>query len=311
MRAAAALSLLAHLACAAAAPFPPTPQMQQDAAAIIALATTGAGNTTAYDRLAYATDTFGPRLSGSSALNAFIDYVAATAAADGLTVTRNAVSVPHWVRGVEWARLEAPRAKALHFCGAGYSNGTGGLPVTAEVLVVASNEELQARLPEAKGKIILFDWAVWEGYGTTVSFRYNAATWAAAAGGVGALFKSITPWGLQTCHTGVSAPAGVAAGAVSHEDALQMRRMAARGQTVVVTMYMEAALAAPVESANLLLDYVRLMRTISYPPNCDPNPTRRAPHDLKPQVSPGAAFPDEYVIVSGHLDSWDIAEGGA
>jgi carboxypeptidase Q len=159
------------------------------------------------------------------------------------------------------AKAKAPRAKALHFCGAGYSNGTGGLPVTAEVLVVASNEELQARLPEAKGKIILFDWAVWEGYGTTVSFRYNAATWAAAAGGVGALFKSITPWGLQTCHTGVSAPAGVAAGAVSHEDALQMRRMAARGQTVVVTMYMEAALAAPVESANLLLDYVRLMRT--------------------------------------------------
>jgi len=149
------------------------------------------------------------------------------------------------------------------------------------VLVVGSAAELANRSAEAVGKIVLFDWPTWEGYGTTVAFRYNAATWAAAAGGVGALFKSITPWGLQTCHTGVSAPAAVAAGAVSHEDALQMRRMAARGQPVVVTMYMEAQLLTPAPSYNLIMDY----------------------------TPPGAAFPDELVVVSGHLDSWDLAEG--
>jgi carboxypeptidase Q len=27
-------------------------------------------------------------------------------------------------------------------------------------------------------------------------------------------------------------------------------------------------------------------------------------------TSPGAAFPDELVVVSGHMDSWDLAEGG-
>lgn len=266
---------------AAAQPFQPTPQMFADANTIIAAATTGPGNSTAWTRLAYATDTFGPRLSGSASLNAFINYVATTAAADGLKVTLEPVLVPHWVRGDEFALMQEPRAKKLHFCGAGYSNNTGGAPITAPVLVVSSNEELQNRSAEAKGKIILFDWPTWEGYGTTVAYRYNAASWAAAVGGVGALFKSITYWGLQTCHTGVSQPAAVAAGAVSHEDSLQMRRMVERGQQVVVTMYMEATLAAPVQSYNVIMDY----------------------------TPPGAAFPDELVIVSGHLDSWDIAEG--
>ena len=60
-----------------------------------------------------------------------------------------------------------------------------------------------------------------------------------------------------------------------------MRRMAARGSPVVVTMNMEAALQPPAPSFNLIMDY----------------------------TPPGAAFPDELVIVSGHLDSWDLGEG--
>ena len=75
-----ALALLA--AAVSAQPFPPTPQMERDAAAIIAAATVGGGNTTAWDRLAEATDTFGGRLSGSAPLNSFIQWVAAKAATD-------------------------------------------------------------------------------------------------------------------------------------------------------------------------------------------------------------------------------------
>jgi hypothetical protein len=136
--------------------------MFSDANAIIKFATTGAGNTTAWDRLAEATDTFGGRLSGSPALNSFIAWAAAQATVDGLRVTLEPVMVPHWVRGAEWAQLESPRAKRLHFCGAGYSNNTGGAPITAPVLVVGSFEELQNRSSEAKGKICLFDWPTWE-----------------------------------------------------------------------------------------------------------------------------------------------------
>lgn len=65
---------------------------------------------------------------------------------------------------------------------------------------------------------------------------YSAATWAESVGGVAALIKSIAPWGLQTCHTGLSQTAGIAAGAISHEDSAQLRRMQERGTTPVVTM---------------------------------------------------------------------------
>jgi carboxypeptidase Q len=305
------LALLYFTLTVWAQPFPPSPQMFSDANAIIAAAQAGS---TAWSRLAEATDTFGGRLSGSQSLNSFISWAAAQATADGLTVTLEPVVVPHWVRGEEWAQLELPRSKRLHFCGAGYSNNTGGAPITAPVLVVGSFAELQNRSAEARGKICLFDWETWEGYGATVSYRYNAATWGASVGCVGALFKAITYFGLQTCHTGVSAPGPIASGAVSHEDSLQMRRMQARGQSVVVTMCalhipphlhragapltqkksasspppppplltdMEAAMAAPVTSWNLIMDYTH----------------------------PGAAFPDELVIVSGHMDSWDLGEG--
>lgn len=279
--------LIAACAAVAAAqyvPVPPTPQMQSDAAAIIEAAFSPENNSSAWNRLAYITDTFGPRFSGTPALEAVLTYVQQTAGAvDGLKVTAEPVTLPRWVRGEEYATMVSPRNKALHFCGLGYSNSTpNGQPITAEVLVVGTYAELQNRSAEAAGKIVLFDWPTWEGYGTTVEYRVMAATWAASVGAAAALIKSIAPWGLQTCHTGVSQPAAVAAGAVSREDSLQMRRMQERGQKVVVTMLMSASIQGTINSVgNLLLDY----------------------------TSPGAAFPDEYVIVSGHGDSWDIAEG--
>ena len=272
----------AALLCVSQAPLPPTPQMAADAAAIIAAA--AAANFNAWNRLAYVTDTFGPRFSGSDALNDTISWIAETAAADpGLVVTMEPVLVPRWVRGDEWATLDSPRGKKLHFCGLGYSNSTPfGAPLTADVLVISNYTELQAKAAQAVGKIVLFDWTTWEGYGNTVTYRVNAATWAASVGAAAALIKSIAPYGIQTCHTGGSQTAAVPAGAVSREDALQMRRMQERGQRVVVTMQMPAALLEPRVAWNLLIDY----------------------------TSPGASFPDEYSIISGHMDSWDIAEGG-
>lgn len=245
--------------------------MQADAAALIAAASAAGGF--AWNRLAYVADTFGPRFSGSDALNDTISWVAAQASQiDGLSITLEPVVVPRWVRGEEWATLDSPRAKKLHFCGLGYSNSTPyGAPLTAEVLVVSNYTELQARAADAVGKIVLFDWDRWEGYGNTVTFRVNAATWAASVGAVGALIKAIAPYGIQTPHTGGSQTSSVPAGAVSREDSMQMRRMQNRGQKVVVTMQMPAALLEPRVAYNILIDY----------------------------TAPGAENPDELVIVSG------------
>lgn len=236
---------------------------------------------TSFDRLAYLCDTFGPRFSGTPGLEAALDWLAATARADGLLVTEEPVMVPRWVRGNEYAQLRAPRNKTLHFLGLGGSINTGGAEIVAPVLVVDSLADLAARNASgaARGKIVVFN-VPFVSYGATVGNRVNGAAWAASAGGVAALIRSIGPFGIQTPHTGGSNPASVPCGCISMEDATQLQRMQDRGQPIEIALYMEASTLADAPSRNLLLDIV------------------------------GAELPDETVIISGHSDSWDVAEGG-
>jgi carboxypeptidase Q len=258
---------------------PVSPQMQADASAIISL---GFSNlTSAFSRLAYLTDTFGPRFSGSDALNTSLYWLYNLAVSDGHpNVYFEPTMVPRWVRGYEYATMLTPRIKSLHFVGLGMSSGGN---ITAQVISVRSYDELISRNAStpnfAQGKIVLFN-ADFVSYGTTVTYRSNAARWASSVGGIGALVKSIGPFSIQSPHTGASTPIpGVPAGAISLEDANQIQRMQDRGQIVTVQLYMGATLEADVPSANIIIEFT------------------------------GTRYPNEYVIFGGHTDSWDIAEG--
>src|SRR5712671_951285 len=67
-------------------------------------------DSSAWNRIAELTDTFGSRLSGSDALERTIDWTLAKMRADGLENVRGEpVMVPHWVRGEESAELLTPR----------------------------------------------------------------------------------------------------------------------------------------------------------------------------------------------------------
>jgi len=138
-------------------------------AAILVCASAGAANVPdtlidaitksdfAYQRLARLCDTFGPRFSGSTNLEAAIDWILAQMKKDGLeNVHGEEVMVPHWVRGAESAELLAPRARRLPMLGLGGSIATPPEGVTAEVLVVKSFAELTERAGEAANKIVLF-----------------------------------------------------------------------------------------------------------------------------------------------------------
>src|SRR5690554_3079897 len=86
---------------------PPAPTLDQkyiDAAR--KLSGTAESDTRAWDRLAFISDTFGHRLSGSESLEKTIDWSLEIMAADGLSnVRRESVMVPHWVRGEESATI--------------------------------------------------------------------------------------------------------------------------------------------------------------------------------------------------------------
>lgn len=236
-----------------------------------------------FERLAYVTDTYGPRLSGSKALEDAIDWILAEMAADGLeNVAGEPVMVPHWVRGDESLALVEPRSATLQILGLGGSVGTPPEGIEADVLVVDSFEELESRASEAVDKIVLFN-AAFTSYGRTVAYRRDGAVAASRHGAVASLVRTVGSASMYTPHTGsMQYEEGVVripSAAVTIEDALMMRRMQDRGQRVRVRLRMEAATLPDVQSRNIV-------------------------GELR-----GSEFPDEVIVMGGHIDSWDVGTG--
>ena len=241
------------------------------------------GSTFAWDRLAVLTDTIGHRLSGSPALERAIQWAVAEMTRDGLeNVRAERVMVPKWVRGQESAEIVEPAHHAMVMLGLGDSVGTKGEGVQGEVLVVDSFEELDAKASAARGRIVLFN-VPFTSYGETVRFRAGGPSRAARHGAVAALVRAVGPPGLRTPHTGALQYASdapkIPAAAISTEDADRIERMTERNNKVVVRLKMEAHFEADAESANVVGE-IR-----------------------------GRELPDEVVVVSGHLDSWDVGAG--
>ncbi|MEP7384546.1 MAG: peptidase M28 family protein, partial [Gemmatimonadota bacterium] len=156
----------------------------------------------AWNRIALLTETFGNRISGSPALEQAIDWIIDRMKEDGLDNVRGEPAmVPHWVRGAESAEVVSPRQAPLPMLGLGGSIGTPASGITAQVLVVSSFADLEARAAEAAGKIVLFNFP-WTNYGETGSYRRLGAIAAAKAGALASLVRSVTPYSMRTPHTG-------------------------------------------------------------------------------------------------------------
>jgi carboxypeptidase Q len=237
----------------------------------------------AYTRLGTLVDTYGPRLSGSAALESAIDWILEQMKSDGLENVRGErVMVPHWVRGAESAELVKPRKTRLAMLGLGGSVPTPSKGITAPVLVVSSFDELTARAADAKGKIVLFD-APFTSYRETVHYRVEGASAAARVGAVASLIRSVASFSIHSPHTGVmhydSTVARIPAAALSVEDAQMLHRFQDRRQPVVLTLRMSARMLPDAASRNVIGE-IR-----------------------------GRERPDEVVVLGGHIDSWDVGQG--
>jgi len=278
-----ALALVPVAILSAQSPASATPVADRYRASTTRLIAAALADSSAYNRLARLTDTFGNRLSGSASLEAAIDWILAEMKRDGLANVRGEKAlVPHWVRGEESATLVSPRSYKLHMLGLGRSVGTPPGGITAPVLVVSSFDEFAKRQSEAKGKIVLFD-EPYVSYGETVRYRGAAASTAARAGAVAALIRSVASNSMQNPHTGAmsydSTVARIPAAALSVEDAMMLHRMSDRGDKLVVTLRMGAQTLPDAPSRNVIAEIV------------------------------GSEKPDEVVVLGGHIDSWDVGEG--
>ena len=240
-------------------------------------------DSTAYNRLGYMCDTFGPRFSGSKNLENAINWILKEMNSDGLENVRGEkVAVPTWIRGKESATLLNPFKKELSMLGLGGSIATPRGGLKAEVIVVNDWDELELRSNEVPGKIVLFN-APFTSYGETVAYRYSGASAAAKHGAVASLIRSIGPWSMNTPHTGVMAynddVQKTPHAALTMEDAMMLSRIHDRDDKIIVKLDMNARMVADRWSRNVL-------------------------GEIK-----GSIYPEEVVVVGGHIDSWDVGQG--
>jgi len=253
----------------------------------------------AYQQLAHLTDNIGPRLSGSAQAEAAVQYVAAEMRRLGLEVTLEKLMVPHWVRGEEKATLVkypgqvGDTTQKILLTALGGSVATPPEGLNAEVVVVSDFDELKALgRDKVTGKIVLykahFDRQMaaqgygGEAYGQSVVYRGVGASNAARLGAVAALNISAGGAVYRLPHTGAlrydeDAPR-IPAAAVTTEDGDLITRLAAQG---------------PVR-----------MQLVLGPKQLPDAPSYNVIADLK-----GSEHPEQVVIVSGHLDSWDLGTG--
>jgi len=249
----------------------------------------------AYLQVAHLTENIGPRPSGSPQARAAVDYVAGQMRSIGLDVQLEEVKVPHWVRGAETATLiEYPgqvpgSTQKIILTALGGSTSTPPDGLSAEVVVVNNFDELKSLARDkVAGRIVLFN-EIYDkqkaaaglsfmAYGEAVRYRGAGPRAAAEFGAVAALIRSVGSADYRLPHTGFSFPAGIPAGAVTAEDADLIAHLAMQGK---VRMH-------------LTLTPQKLPDTVGY----------NVIADLK-----GSEHPEQVVVVSGHLDSWDLGTG--
>jgi len=257
------------------------------------------GSDYAYRQVAHLTQNIGPRLTGSAQAQKAVEYVAEEMRRVGLEVKLEKLMVPHWVRGVETGELvefsgQAPQTtQKIVLTALGGSVATPAQGLTAEVVVVNDFNELKALgRAQVAGKIVLFNEKFdrqmaaegfgGEAYGQAVAYRGGGPSAASRLGAVAALVRSAGASQNRLAHTGATRYARdapeIPAAAVSFEDAELIAHLVKDGTVRL----------------HLTLTPQRLPDAVSY----------NVIADLK-----GSEHPEQVVIVSGHLDSWDLGTG--
>src|SRR5438067_5543857 len=253
----------------------------------------------AYRQVAQLSNNIGSRLTGSAQADKAVEYVASELKAIGCEVQLERVRVPHWVRGEETAALvqfpgqAANTAQKIVLCALGDSVPTPADGIEAEVIAVRNFDELKS-LPrqQVAGKIVLFNYPFdkqmaaeglgGDAYGQAVVYRADGPSSAARQGAVACLIRSVGGADYRIPHTGQTHYADdapkIPAGAITAEDADLIVDLTRQGP-VKMKLVLTPQTLADVESANVIAD-------------------------IK-----GSEHPEQTVIVSGHLDSWDLGTG--
>lgn len=234
------------------------------------------------------------RLSGTPAAAAAVEFARQELVRLGADlVTLEPCQVPCWERGqIQRVQISAPPGLAGERFNCLALGGSVGTPVgglSAPVLRVESFEELAARASEAKGAIVFFDLGMdpkerdnFGAYGRGVRARTNGAIEAAKAGAAAVVIRSVASALDDEPHTGAmryqEGVPKIPAAALSTLGARRLAALCAQGP-LELCLELDCRPLPPQPSFNVVADLL------------------------------GREAPEQIVLVGGHLDSWDVAQG--
>lgn len=253
-------------------------------------------NGKSYSNLDYLVNKIGGRLSGSPQAQQAVEWAfKAMKDAGADTVYLQECMVPHWVRGEkEIGKVLSSNAKGIKevpVCALGGSVATPAEGMSANVIEVLGVEGLSKLKPEeVQGKIVFFNEPMdpkfietFRAYGKAVNQRWAGASAAAKMGAVAVIVRSCTLVQDDNPHTGV----------LGYKDSINKI----------------PACAISTNGANWLSDYLKTDKDLKFylKMNCQTLPDEKS-YNVVGEIR-GSELPNEYLVVGGHLDSWDTGKG--
>ncbi|SEG43229.1 M20/M25/M40 family metallo-hydrolase [Flavobacterium urumqiense] len=252
-------------------------------------------NSKCYSWLDYLSNKVGARLSGSANAEKAVLYTKAQLETLGLdSVYLQEVMVPKWVRGEkETAYILYNKTKInVPVCALGGSVATSKNGLTAEVIEVYSIKELEALGAKIKGKIVFFNRPMadeqietFNAYSGCVDQRYAGAKEASKFGAVGTIVRSMNLRLDDFPHTG----------AQSYGDIPKSQYI----PTAAISTNGAELLSKTLKSNPTLKFYLKM--------SCQQMDDALS-YNVIGEIK-GSERPENIMVVGGHLDSWDLADG--
>lgn len=247
-------------------------------------------NTLAYQLTESLTVEVGQRLAGSEADARAVAWAEQKFQQLGYDkVWTEPFSMQYWQRGQASLTVSAPFVQNLVVTALGGSIATPFDGISAQVAPFDSLEQLkQADPAQVKDKIVFINKSMGKDklgsfYGSVVGARAQGAVEAAKLGAKAIIIRSVGTSINRFAHTGIMRysddVARIPAAAISVPDAMQLEKMLARQPELTLHLQMQNKLPGDVISHNVIAEIT------------------------------GSKYPDEIVLISAHLDSWDEGTG--
>lgn len=247
---------------------------------------------TAYENLRTLTKQIGARLAGSPQMVLAEQWgmkVLQEAQAD--SVWTQECMVPHWIRGGRDKVVIANgrhKNKQLQVLALGNSIGSVQT-IQAPVIEIKDYDDLESKKDSVKGKIVFYNYPfnplfirTFQAYADAVTYRTQGPVRAANHGAKAVIVRSMSHSTDNHPHTG----------STSYADTVTKIPAVAIG--LRDADWLSAQLQLQLVSVTFLTHGKFLPDTIG--------------HNVIAEIK-GTQYPNEYIVVGGHLDSWDVGEG--